>query len=729
MDKLKKVMLILFLGLIVVACEAASPQPQPTAAQPPAAQVQPPTPQPKPQVGEVPLKAGFVDQLEIKSVADAYGGVSFGNIGPYQVISGIVHGKLNPAHPANAGIVDLDKAPLGADGFVEYTTDFVILRPKNAATAKRILFYDVVNRGNKPATNTFYGAGATFAAGQQGDGLLLRQGYTIVWSGWQGDIPQTGLGGAGDRIGTSFPVAKNADGSSITGMSREEVIFDNKESPTSFLLTYPAANLDPSQVTFNVRESWVTPNGMTWDSPSEKIPAGNWQYVNPKQVIVTRPASMDAGAIYSLVYPAKDPIVMGIGFAAVRDLISFLRYDATDAKGTPNPLNDLKQAPCAIKGEYGQCPSSPTTTVDVAIGEGVSQSGRFLRDFLWQGFNDDTRGHKVFDGLMPFIPASRKTYTNFRWGQPGRWSKGHEDHFQPGDQFPFTYAVTTDPVSGVTDGLLKKCLASNTCPKIMQVDGAFEVWGGRGSLLVTDGAGHEIPIPDNVRLYMVAGTQHGGGSGVGAETRPATCQNLSSAVIMRPTDRALIIAMEAWLTNNTPPPASRYPTLAAGTLAAPTARTQVGFPDLSKVGVMYTGMHNQLFVTDYSNAIPVANLSKSYQVLVPTTDSDGNDMAGVRVPDVSVPIATYTGWNLRKAGFAEGDTCGSTGSTIPFAATAAARQANGDPRLSLAERYTSKADYVSKVQAAAKALVEQGFLLEEDVTIFVNAAQKVTVLQ
>jgi hypothetical protein len=605
----------------------------------------------------------------------------------------------------------------------------VILRPKNAATAKRILFYDVVNRGGKSALGTFNGAGATFDAGKQGDGLLLRQGYTIVWSGWQGDVRQSGNGGAGGEIGANFPVATNAEGTPITGMSREEVVFDKTENPSAFRLTYPAANLDQSKVTFNVRETWVTPTGMTWDSPSKVIPASNWKYVDDKQVVVNRPADMDAGAIYSFVYPAKDPIVMGIGFAAVRDLISFLRYDSTDKQGTQNPLNDLKQAPCAINQANGQCAVNPSTNVDVAIGEGISQSGRFTRDFLWQGFNDDARGHKVFDGLMPIIPGSRKTYTNFRWGQPGRWSKEHEDHFQPGDQFPFTYAVTTDPVSGVTDGLLKKCLASNTCPKIMHLDGAFELWGGRGSLLVTDGAGHEIPIPDNVRLYMVPGTQHGGGNGVGSEAERNACQNLSSAVDERATDRALIPAMEAWLATGEAPPPSRYPMISAGTLAPPTSRTQVGFPDLSKIGVAYPAAYNQLFLTDYSKAVPVANLTKLYQVLMPTTDADGNEISGVRVPDVSVPIATYTGWNPRKAGFAQGEACSSVGSTIPFAKTAADRNVNGDPRRSLAERYSSKADYVNKVQLASKALVEQRLLLDEDVSVFVKAAQKVSGLQ
>jgi alpha/beta hydrolase family protein len=230
-----------------------------------------------------------------------------------------------------------------------------------------------------------------------------------------------------------------------------------------------------------------------------------------------------------------------------------------------------------------------------------------------------------------------------------------------------------------------------------------------------------------VRLYMVSGTQHGGGNGVGTETLPTACQNPSSAVIMRPTDRAMIIAMEAWLTTGADPPASRYPTLGAGTLAPPARRTQVGFLDSGVVGFAYAGAYNPLFVTDYSDAIPAVNLAKAYQLLVPTTDADGNDIPGIRVPDVSVPIATYTGWNFRKAGFSQGDTCGSSGSTISFPATVADRIAKKDPRRSLAERYTSKAVYVSTVQAAAQALVDQRLLLSEDVSVFVNAAEKVSV--
>ena len=260
----------------------------------------------------------------------------------------------------------------------------------------------------------------------------------------------------------------------------------------------------------------------------------------------------------------------------LRDLVSFLRYNSTDAQGMANPLNDLKTAPCAT----ASC--SQSTNFDVAIGEGISQSGRFMKDFLYQGFNVDKNGKIVFDGMFPIISAARRTWTNAAFAQPGRWSKQHEDHFMPGFQFPFTYATLTDPVSGMTDGLLKQCTQTNTCPKIMQLDGAFEWWGGAASLVVTDGRGNDIQLPPNVRYYLVPGTQHGGGNGVttGNLVIPAAgsqCQLPGSPVEETPVERALIPALVNWVANGTEPPASQYPTVASGTLVAPT-QTATGFP-------------------------------------------------------------------------------------------------------------------------------------------------------
>jgi len=687
--------------------------------------------------------AGVIDRFEIVSTVDAYNGATPpGAAGPYQLITGIVHGKIVAADAKNAGIVDLANAPVDADGYVSYTTDVVLLRPKNPANAKRVLFYDVVNRGNKLGQGAYIGGG-TLATGAVPDATfpsLLANGYTVLWSGWQGNIAQTGNGGAA-TLGVSFPVASNKNGSPITGLAREEFVPDFAGgSPTTIALTYaPASLTDRSEVVFTARQTWTNASGLQdYNAPS--VPVPTWSYTTaangtiavtftppvsvPAQAGV--PAGPDAGTIYQFIYRAKDPVVNGIGFAAVRDLVSFLRYASKDVQGNPNPLNDLKAAPCATGIA---CGSAPTTNFDIAIGEGISQSGRFLRDFLYQGFNQDVQGNKVFDGLMPIIPASRKTWTNLRFAQIGRWSKGHEDHFMPGEQFPFAYNVITDPVTGATDGLLQKCLGSGTCPKIMQLDGGYEWWGGRASLVVTDGAGKDLTLPDNVRYYLVAGTQHNGGAGVttGVLTIPAAgslCQLPGSPVIQTPVTRALIPAMEKWIGQNIAPPPSQYPTVASGNLVESSA---IGFPNLTNVmvpngasakptqlSVTYSGIFNQLFAIDYSNAIPVVNLAKQYRVLVARVDNNGNEVAGILVPDVKVPLATYTGWNLRAAGHAMGEACTSNGAAIAFAVDNGSKAGGSDSRSSLAELYTGRADYKAKVAAAANALVAQRYLLAAD---------------
>ena len=710
--------------------------------------------------------AGFIKSFQIISSEPAFGGATpAGAPGPYEVITAVVHGALDPRSSLNAGIVNIKNAPVGVDGYVDYWTDVVILRPQSAANATRVLFYDVVNRGNKLADASFIGGGAldTGAPPPSTFPSLLRHGYTILWSGWQGDIPLNGtstLAGAG-LVGTKFPVATNKDGSPMTALSREEFIPDYAGGdPATIPLTYPPANLnDTGSVTFTARQSWLSaygsiPGGVqTYKAPSVKVTS--WSYIStPNNVYegnysvkFTPPASVpgpngrtvppDAGTIYSFVYKAAAPTIDGIGFAALRDLVSWLRYERADARGVQNPLNDLKDATCAAS----RC--ARDTNFDVAIGEGISQSGRFIKDFLYQGFNEDKHGRIVFDGLFPIISAARRTWTNAAFAQPGRWSKQHEDHFMPGFQFPFTYAVTTDPVSGETDGVLKRCEASGTCPKIMQLDGAFEWWGGAASLVVTDGRGNDVHLPPNVRYYLVPGTQHGGGSGVttGNFTVPATgslCQLPGSPVEETPVERALIPALVAWAGKGTEPPASQYPTVASGNMVAPT-QAATGFPNLESVTVpsgpaatpiplslTFNGEYNQVFVTDYSNAVPVVNTAKPYTILVPKVDANGNETTGVLVPDVSVPLATYTGWNYRGAGHAIGDGCISNGAAIPFAVSTAAQSGGVDSRTTLNALYGgSRSRYQAAVAKAADALVKEGYLLQDDATnVFIsNAAQ------
>ena len=423
-----------------------------------------------------------------------------------------------------------------------------------------------------------------------------------------------------------------------------------------------------------------------------------WRYVSATEIEISRPAGFDGGAIYELTYTARDPIVMGLGFAAMRDVISFLRYDDVDSLGSRNPL--------AFEG----LPS-------IAISIGVSQSGRFLRDLLYQGFNEDVSGRIVFDGLHPSIAGARKTFTNYQFSQPGRWQKQHEDHLYPGDQFPFTYVTLTDPVSGRTDGLQDKCAASDTCPKIVHSDGEAELWQARASLVVTDPLGKDVELPENVRVYLLSGTQHGGGDGVHA-TVPSRgiCQNLNNPLALGQTRVALSIALYEWIAKGIEPPASRFPTVASGALVK---AADVQFPDIP--GVTYSGSYNPLHLHDHRTLPPTPG--DPYQVLVGQVDADGNMTEGIRHPNLTVPIGTHTGWNLRREGFAGGAQCGGTGSFIPFAADRAEREATGDPRPSLQERYPDHAAYVRAIAEAADALLRARLLLRRDADAIIDLAR------
>lgn len=652
---------------------------------------------------------GTIHSLEIKSRTDAFGGTAFGTAGTYEYIAAVATGRLDPGHASNAGIVDLALAPRTADGMVEYKVDVGILRPKNAATARRVLFYDVVNRGSRIAHTLYFNEGSDFTTGAgAGTGFLMRQGYTVVWSGWQGDVA---MSNDGTRMGASFPVAKNADGTSITGMSRDEFVFDNTTNPVTATLSYSAADTDPARATLRVKQRQAD----AWQTVS------TWQYSGDRAIVITRPSNMDAGAIYEFIHPAKDPVVMGIGFAAIRDVVSFLRNGTADTLGAPNPLADLKTAPCEVRN----CAANPTTTVDIAVIEGISQSGRAVRDFIWQGFNTDIGSRKVFDAAMPLIAGGRKTWTNFRFAQPGRFSRQHEDHFQAGDQFPFTYATTTDPISGATDGIFRRCGANGSCPKLFHIDGGNEFWQSRSSLVTMDGNGNPVALPADVRAYYMTGTPHAY-NGTGVSTRPANCAYNSNIVWPASTTRALTIALVDWAARGTAPPATRW--ITAANSATPLDRQAAGMPDLTPIGITYPTVYNSLDLTDYSAVPPTVTAGKSYALQVPRTDADGNDLAGVRTPDIEVPLGTHLPWNLRAAGFAPGDLCGTQGSYVPFASTDAARTAANDPRPSLQARYTSKADYVARVRAAANDLRDQRLMLQEDVDRWVQRANATTAL-
>ena len=615
-----------------------------------------------------------VTRIDLEIVeSPALGGERFGQVGQYERLRGIVYAEVDPDDPRHREIVNLDKAPQNARGRVEYSTTVEIYRPIDMRHWNRALYHTVPNRGR---------AGAAEPA-------LLEMGLALVRVGWQGDLSPTET-----NIVPFLPVATRPDGSSIIGPALEEFIFNDADTHATVRLTYSAASFDPKRAMLTVRRDQSAPR-LTPDTLT-------WGFVDADEIRIERPAGFDGGAIYEFTYAAKDPIVMGLGFAAMRDVISFLRYDSTDSAGNPNPL--------AFEG-------LPTT----AISLGISQSGRSLRDFLFQGFNEDVSGRIVFDGMHPNIAGSRKTFTNYQFGQPGRWQKQHEDHVFPGDQFPFTYTTLTDAITGRTDGLLERCTASNTCPKIIHSDGEAELWQARSSLVVTDALGGHVDLPDNVRVYLIAGTQHGGGPGVHVATpTQGICQNLNNPLALGQIRLALSVALYEWVANGAEPPASRFPTVANGGLVA---AMSTGFPEIQ--GVEYSGSYNPLHLRDYHSLPPEDG--EAYTVLVGRVDADGNMVDGVRHPNLSAPIGTHTGWNLRREGFGEGGQCAGTGSFVPFASNRAESEALGDPRQSLAQRYPSHAAYVREVTHAADALVRDRLLLPSDAATIVELARNSTV--
>jgi Alpha/beta hydrolase domain len=627
-----------------------------------------------------PAAAKLVKFDVVKTEAPAFEGRSFGTVGTYDRILARATIAVSPGDPHNAAIADIERAPRNAQGLVEAVADVEILRPSVADRGNRALFYDVVNRGGKRVLayfNDAAGGNEIAKAGDAGTGFLMNRGYTMVWSGWQGDTPP---GGA--RMTLAVPVAAG-----INGRAREEFIFDEAENPVRAELSYPAADLDPTHARLTVRQK---------EGDARATPGGlSFAYAGPNAITITRPPGFDDGAIYEFIYEARDPRIMGLGLAATRDLIAFLRHESTDAAGAPNVL---------------------AGRIDRAIAFGASQSGRYLHDFLYHGFNADEVGRPVFDGLMPHLAGGKKTFTNVRFSQPGRSAYQHADTLYPGAEFPFTYPVTTDVLTGKRDGMLAHCLASGTCPKIIKTDTELEFYQGRAGLVPIDTAGNPLSMPENVRLFLLSNLQHAAPANArSAMTR--TCTYPSNPLYAGTPLRALLVALDAWIAEGKAPPASRYPSRADGSLVEPT-QAAVGFPRIP--GIAYPTRINQAAVLDHGEMPP--RRGKPYPALVPRTDEDGRDVAGVRLPTLEAPVASHMGWNLRKAGFGDGELCDNTGSMIPFARTREERLASGDPRLSLAERYERPAERASLVKRAADRLVQDRLLLEEDVAGFVRAA-------
>jgi len=602
---------------------------------------------------------------------------TYGDLGiAYELLNGVAYGELDPHSPQNAGIVNIDRAPMNRRHHVEYNVEIAIMRPAVAGTGNHKLIYSVVNRGNGVPV-----PGAAPDPQDSGTGFWMSQGYTILWSGWQGEL----WPGSAATLKGHFPTATNR-GQPIVGLSREEYMPDTggnggfpfSDDGATFTgnLTYPIASLDPGTATLTVRERETVERQM--------LPQSSFTFDDANNVTIAKADGFDEGAIYELVYMATGPIVNGIGFAATRDLVSFMRGG----------------------DQHGDSEGHHEREFTAAFGYGVSQSGRFLKDLVYQGFNADVFHRQVFDGILPVIPGSRKTSLNVQFSQAGRFSRQHEDHTFPGDQFPFTYTTTFDPISGRTDGVLVRCSRAHTCPKVVQVDSDSETWQARASLVVTDTSGRALQLPESVRVYMVAGAQHGGGTPDSSRTR-GICQQFQDPIPMTPYLRALLVALDQWVTRRTPPPPSAFPNLDHGTLV-PIAEAQKLYPTIPGAPYSLDAL-NRLNLVDHSEEPPL--IGAPYPVFVTRPNANGNPMGGIVPPEISVPYATYAGRNLRAVTHSPGEACNLSGSYIRFPDI----PTEGDDRTSIAELYPGGQDQYSAMRAAAvDELIRDRYVLERD---------------
>lgn len=628
--------------------------------------------------------------IRIDSVKPFAEGSAFGKAGAYERLKGVARGALDPANPQNACIVDLEKAPRNAQGLVDYEIDLDILRPADPAGASGVVLYEVTNRGNKligrlngvlPANplNPIELNDPTTRA-HAGTGFLFERGLTLVWSGWDPTLPnRPGL------LGVRFPLALE-NGQPMVRRIREEFQIGKRiASSETIVLTYPAASLDKSKARLMMRRR---------ESDERiEIPHDQWAFVDARRVrLLPEGTSPTPLTIYEFWYEATNSRVTGIAFAAVRDLVSFLRHSQA------SPL-------AAIRPRH-------------TIAFGISQSGRYLRHFLDLHMNRDLEGRRVFDGVHAHTGGDGKTFINHSFGEPNRTTSQHVDRLYPEAWFPFAAATSTDPFSGRTGSLLK---GDGSDPLLIQSNTSAEYWEKGASLLTIDGEGKaDLAAPDTTRAYLIAGTQHAGALPTAPRGANRNAVNWQSPL---PAVRALLSAMEDWVVRGIAPPASRVPSIREGTAVE---RASIRVPAAPDFGQPELGRPHRTTPVDWvdppgSPGHENDRVQGTYVTLVSAVDADGNEVAGIRLPPVAVPLATFTGWNVFRdlpEEFADRD-----GSYVPFARTDAEREATGDERPSLQQRYASLDDYVAKVQACVDKLVAERLLLPADAAAYVEAAR------
>ena len=647
-----------------------------------------------------------VTRVEIISRTDIADGHAFGLAGAYEKIVGRVYFAVNPDNLHNKLIVDLDKAPRNAQGEVEFSADLYLLKPKDMNKGNNAVLFEVSNRGGKGILHLVNGFSPSTPEGEYGDGFLMREGYTVAWVGWEFDVADRG-----ENLKLYAPVAHDAGGKEIRGLVRSDFTPAQKvdDMPLGHSLLGPTGGksypVDDPASAKNILTVRDTPEG-----PRQVIPRGQWSFahtVDGKLAADTHFIHLDggfqAGKIYEVVYEAKDPVVVGLGFGAVRDFLSYLKYDP--------------QSTAPVKRVYAV---------------GISQSGRFLRHFLYQDFNADEQGRQVMDGVIAHVAGAGRGSFNHRFAQPSRDAQPLSSIFFPTDLFPFTDLPETDPDTGETAGLLDASNKSRMTPKIFFTNTSYEYWGRAASLIHTSPDGvSDAKIADNVRVYLLSGLQHFSAPFPPQKSNPGSPDsNAQQRYNPNPVQwywRALITDMDQWVKDGTLPPASTYPKIADGTLVPLNKWAFPKIPGVNKPHEFSLAYHLD-FGPKWKERIASMEppkVGKPFAALVPQSDANGNDLGGVSLPELQVPLATYTGWNLRDPGIGLGDLRLSFyGSFIPFAKTAAERAQSGDPRLSIAERYASRAEYMGKFAEAAMRLIHERFLLREDLPALLERGER-----
>ena len=643
-----------------------------------------------------------VVSVEVTAREPVLAGKSFGLAGSYERLTGTVRFAVDPANRANRIITDIDLAPKNASGEVEFSSEFFLLRPVDVSRGNGALLYEVSNRGRKGALSFFNFAAGSLDPRQErhfGDAFLLEQGFSVLWLGWQFDPPRTpGL------IRLTTPVATR-DGAPVTGIVRSDFVVKDRVYANSLAdrnhIPYPVADPESPENRMTVRDRV--------EAERVEIPRDQWRFARmaegkpvPDSGSVYLEGGFEPGRIYEVVYVSKDPPLVGLGPAAVRDMVSHIKYEGDPALGVDSD------------------------GIDRTIAFGISQSGRFLRTFMYYGFNEDEQARPAFDGIMSHVAGGGRGSFNHRFAQPSRDAHPFLNFLYPTDIFPFTDVAQKDPETGRDDGILAHGLKPEFWPKVFYTNSSYEYWGRAASLIHTDiAATRDIELLDNVRVFLFSATQHGP---AGFPPSVSIGQQPANPLDFRWTMRALLLAMSDWTRGKGEPPASRYPLLADRTLVRAEDLRFPAIPGVAtstRVHKAYRADYGSRFVSEGIVDQEPPKIGSAFPVLVPAVDPDGNDVAGVRMPELQVPLATYTGWNLFNAKSGPVDEISSmVGSYIPFARTRGERLAAQDPRPSIEERYASREEYLGRVAEAGMGLIDSGLLLEHDLGRVIAAAAR-----